>query len=202
MLIIPCFAYGILFIIRLCKDPKVDLLDSGFWFILAINIVALICLCYTIRYFRRLHTLQKSYEEPMNEALASCGKVFLNCHFFFPDYLLSFDAPVRIYYKDIVHVERYHHRDHEHSDTFAIYLYTRDGKIHKLQTFHKHLFNFRWNLNKEGSANWDEITNLLKTLAPQAKISFLSHKAYLRREQRQQRRRERKLQTSQKKRRY
>lgn len=197
-LMIPCFAFGILFIIRLCIDPKVDVLDSGFWFIIAINIVALICLAYTIRYFRRLHRLQKSYEEPMHEVLASCGKVFLNCHFFFPDYLLSFDAPVRIRYKDIVHVERYHHHDHKHADTFAIYLYTKDGKIHKLQTFHKHYINFSWNLDKEGSANWDEITNLLKMLAPQAKISFLSHKAYLRQEKRKQCRRERKLQKSQK----
>lgn len=193
LLMIPCFAFGILFIIRLCKDPKVDVLVSGFWFIIAINVVAVICLAYTIRYFKRLHTLRKSYEEPMNEVLASCGKVFLNCHFFYPDYLLSFDAPVRIYYKDIVHVERYHHRDHEHSDTFAIYLYTRDGKIHKLQTFHKHLFNFRWNLNEEGRTNWNEMTDLLKTLAPQAKISFLSHKAHLRREKRKNRQRERKL---------
>ncbi len=153
LLMLPCFAFGILYIIRLCKDRKLDVLDSGVCFIIAINIVALICLCYTIRYFRRLHRLQNSYEEPMYEVLASCGKVFLNCHFFFPDYLLSFDAPVRIYYRDIVHVERYHHRDHEHSDTFALYLYITDGKVHKLQTFHKHYFRFSWNLDKEGSAN-------------------------------------------------
>lgn len=197
-LMIPCFAFGILFIIRLCKEPKVDFLDSGFWFILAINIVALICLGYTIRYFKRLHTLRKSYEEPMNEVLASCGKVFLNCHFFYPDHLLSFDAPVRIYYKDIVHVERYHNHNHDGADSFALYLYTKDGKIHALKTFQKHYFNFHWNLDKEGRTNWDEVTDLLKTLAPQAKISFLSHKAYLRREKRQKRRRERKLQRQQK----
>lgn len=201
-LMIPCFAFGILFIIRFCKEQKMDFLYSGFWFILVINISALICLAYTIRYFKRLHTLRKSYEKPMNEVLVSCGKVFLSCHFFFPDYLLSFDAPVKIYYKDIVHMERYHHHDHKHSDIFAIYLYTKDGKIHKLSTFHKHHFNFSWNLDKEGRVNWDEITNLLKMLAPQAKISFLSHKAYLRQQKRNQRRRKRKLQKSHENRRH
>ncbi len=171
-LMLPCFAYGILFIIRLCKDPNVDVLYSGFWFIIAINIAALICLAYTIRYFKHLHTLQKSYEEPMNEVLASCGKVIAGRHYFYPLFLLTFEKPAKIDYKDIIRINAYScSNPKSHRKYFYIHIYTNNGKRYVLKSFHTHFIDFTWNENADGFTNWNDSVNLLLQFSHNAKFS-------------------------------
>ncbi len=161
-------------------NSSTNLIYTPFWFLVSLTIPALICLGYTIRYHYDLHQIKASFDAPMNEVLTSCGKVIAGRHFFYPLFLLTFEKPAKICYKDIVRINAYSGSNPKsHRKYFYIHIYTKDGKRYVLKSFHTHYIDFRWNENVDGFTNWNNSVDLLLQFSHNAKFSphFPEHDA-------------------------